>query len=67
MPARYLVGERDLVLQFRSMDRVLKHMPQWMPQLRGQTVLPGIGHWIQREATTEVNQALLEFIAGLPA
>lgn len=67
VPARYLVGERDLVLQFRSMDRVLKHMPQWMPQLRGQTVLPGIGHWIQREATTEVNQALLEFIAGLPA
>jgi pimeloyl-ACP methyl ester carboxylesterase len=28
-------------------------------------LLPGAGHWIQQERPAQVNQLLLEFLAGL--
>ena len=36
-----------------------------MPKLREKVVLPGAGHWTQKEHPTEVNGLLLEFLAGL--
>ena len=36
-----------------------------LPNLRKKVLLPGAGHWIQQERSTEVNQLLIEFLAGL--
>jgi pimeloyl-ACP methyl ester carboxylesterase len=40
-------------------------MEETMPNLRKKAVLPGAGHWIQQERPAEVNQGLMEFLAGL--
>lgn len=34
-----------------------------VPNLRGKILIDGAGHWIQQERPTEVNQALLQFLA----
>jgi pimeloyl-ACP methyl ester carboxylesterase len=36
-----------------------------LPDLRGSHILPGSGHWVQQERPQEVNNLLLEFLAGL--
>lgn len=37
----------------------------WLEDHRGTTVVDGAGHWVQQEASAEVNAALLDFLAGL--
>jgi pimeloyl-ACP methyl ester carboxylesterase len=36
-----------------------------MPNLTKAVVLEGCGHWTQQERPSEVNELLLEFLAGL--
>jgi pimeloyl-ACP methyl ester carboxylesterase len=36
-----------------------------MTDLRGVTILPGIGHWTQQEAPAATNEALLSFLKSL--
>ena len=43
-------------------DRLLEDA---MPNLKKKVLLPGAGHWIQQERPTEVNELLMEFLAGL--
>lgn len=66
VPALYMIGERDLVLRFRGMDKLLPALPQFVPQLRESTVLAGCGHWTQQERPAEVNEAMLRFLRSLP-
>jgi pimeloyl-ACP methyl ester carboxylesterase len=40
-------------------------MEKTMPELRKKVLLPGAGHWIQRERPTEVNQLIVEFLTSL--
>ena len=40
-------------------------MEETVPNLRQKVLLPGAGHWIQQERPFEVNQLLIEFLAGL--
>ena len=37
-----------------------------IPNLRGQVLIPGCGHWTQQERPETVNQILLEFLEQLP-
>jgi pimeloyl-ACP methyl ester carboxylesterase len=60
-PALFIGGERDPVLRM-SPPQV---MDGWVDDLRATIVLPGAGHWIQQERPTEVNDALLSFLAGV--
>ncbi|MCE9672283.1 alpha/beta hydrolase [Myxococcus stipitatus] len=62
-PALFLVGEKDPGRAFAPVDL----MKPLVPNLREVRVLPGAGHWIQQERADEVNAALLEFLASLPA
>ena len=64
-PALYMVGEHDLLLRFRGMDRLVPNLERFVPGLRARHVLPGCGHWIQRERPQEVNAALLDLLASL--
>jgi pimeloyl-ACP methyl ester carboxylesterase len=67
VPALYVAGDRDLVVRFPGMDRLLANLTDFVPQLRGKLMLPGCGHWTQQERAAEVNEAMLDFLRGLPA
>ena len=61
VPALYVAGDRDLVVAFRGMDRVISNLTPFGPNLRGTVMLPGCGHWTQQERSREVNDALIDF------
>jgi pimeloyl-ACP methyl ester carboxylesterase len=62
IPALFMAGEKDFVIG-RSTGEMLKSaMLTQVPKLKDAIVLPGIGHWIQQEASDEVNRHILEFI-----
>ena len=65
VPALYVAGDRDLVVAFRGMDRLLPALKQLVPQLRDPIMLSGCGHWTQQERAADVNAAMLAFLASL--
>jgi len=62
VPALYVAGDRDLVLAFRGMDRLLPALKHVVPELRQTLILPACGHWTQQERPGEVNAAMLNFL-----
>jgi pimeloyl-ACP methyl ester carboxylesterase len=62
VPALYIVGDRDVVLAFQGMDKVIADLPQSVPLLQQTILLPGCGHWTQQERPEEVNSAILGFL-----
>ena len=64
MPALYLAGDRDLVLNFPGAHEQLPGMREYIPQLRGTVLLPGCGHWTQQERPAEVSEAMIGFLRG---
>jgi pimeloyl-ACP methyl ester carboxylesterase len=62
VPALYIAGDRDLVLGFRGMDRLLPALKDFVPRLRETVILPGCGHWTQQERPAEVNAAMRQFL-----
>ena len=67
VPALYVAGDRDMVTALRGMDRLLGSLDRIAPRLHRRLMLPGCGHWTQQERPDEVNGALLDFLAQLPA
>jgi pimeloyl-ACP methyl ester carboxylesterase len=67
VPALYVAGDRDMVVNFPGMNQLLANLPRLVPGLRKQVMLPGCGHWTQQERPAEVNAALLDFMRALPA
>jgi len=65
VPALYIAGDRDLVVTFPGMKERLAKLPDIVPQLRGQVMLEGCGHWTQQERASEVNAAMIEFLKSL--
>jgi pimeloyl-ACP methyl ester carboxylesterase len=65
VPALYMAGDRDLIMAFPSMDRVVANLANNVPQLRGKVILPGCGHWTQQERASEVNAAMMDFLRQL--
>lgn len=61
IPAAFVAGSKDPVLLMSPPDA----MTQWIPDLRGITIVPGAGHWVQQERPDEVNASLLGFLASL--
>jgi len=62
VPALYIAGDRDPVVRFPGMDKLIPNLPLFVPQLRKTIMLPDCGHWTQQERPDEVNAALLEFL-----
>jgi pimeloyl-ACP methyl ester carboxylesterase len=62
VPALYIAGDRDPVMQFPGMDRHIADLAKFVPQLRGTIMLPGCGHLTQRERPAEVNAAIIDFL-----
>ena len=64
-PALYIAGDRDPVVAFPGMDRLIPNLAGFVPQLRATLMLPGCGHWTQQERAAEVNAALIDFLRRL--
>ena len=62
MPVTFIAGADDPVLAFTPMRSM---GPPHLADLRGMTVIPGAGHWVQQESPAAVNAALIEFLGGL--
>jgi pimeloyl-ACP methyl ester carboxylesterase len=60
-PALFITGSRDPVSSFLPAEA----MDRWVTDLREKVVLDGAGHWIQQERPSEVNEALLRFLASV--
>ena len=65
VPALYIAGDRDLVVAFPGMDKLIPNLANFVPELRGTIMLPGCGHWTQQERAAEVNAAMVDFLRRL--
>ena len=63
MPSCHIGGDRDLVLRMSA--GAVERMAAELPGFRGQSLLPGVGHWTQQEAPEAFNAALLAFLSSL--
>ena len=64
-PALYVGGDRDVVVQWPGIRDYIGVMQMFVPNLTKAVILEGCGHWTQQERAAEVNDLLLEFLAGL--
>jgi pimeloyl-ACP methyl ester carboxylesterase len=67
-PSLFAAGDRDPVISWFGLESVsfaaLRNGS--MPNLTKAVMLEGCGHWTQQERPAEVNQELVQFLAGLP-
>jgi pimeloyl-ACP methyl ester carboxylesterase len=64
-PALYIAGDRDLVVAFPGIDKLIPNLSKFVPQLRQTIMLAGCGHWTQQERAHEVNTAIIDFLRAL--
>jgi pimeloyl-ACP methyl ester carboxylesterase len=64
-PSLFIGGDRDDVMKFPASVAAMARFERTLPGLRGCHVLPGAGHWVQRERAAQVNALLLDFLRGL--
>ena len=62
-PSHFMIGSLDPMNVLLAVP--LANLEQNAPNLRGNVVLEGAGHWLPIERPKEVNAALLDFLAGL--
>jgi pimeloyl-ACP methyl ester carboxylesterase len=63
MPSYFITGDLDVV---RMMDPTgPERMRNTLPDYRGETIIPGAGHWVQQETPAAFNAALLGFLGTL--
>lgn len=62
-PTLYIGGEDDAVVEFAraGVDNLEKNVPN----LWKKVLLPGVGHWTEQEAPSEVNRLVIEFLKQL--
>ncbi len=59
-PALFAAGDRDGVILMAAEQ--LKAMPERVPNLLINELIPGAGHWTQQEAPERVNELIVEFL-----
>jgi pimeloyl-ACP methyl ester carboxylesterase len=65
VPALYVAGDRDLVLNFPGARQMLPRLREFAPRLREPVLLDGCGHWTQQERPDEVSKAMIGFLREL--
>jgi pimeloyl-ACP methyl ester carboxylesterase len=66
-PALFIAGSADPVIALGSGASALQALETTVPGLTRKLLIDGAGHFIQQERPQLVNEALLEFLAELPA
>jgi pimeloyl-ACP methyl ester carboxylesterase len=64
-PTTFIAGDRDVVIRGATADQLTATMSRVATDLRGVTLIPSAGHWVQQERPEETNGALLRFLGGL--
>ncbi len=62
----FIAGEKDSVIRGATAEQLTTSMRTVATDLRGVTLFPGAGHWVQQERPAETNAALIEFLKALP-
>ena len=65
-PALFLAGDKDIVIAGASREQLTRLMSAAASDLRGVTLVPGAGHWVQQERPEETSAAIMEFLKALP-
>jgi len=65
IPSAFVAGAADMVIAGADESALRAMMTPVMSDLREVTLLPGIGHWVQQEAASETNDAILRFLGSL--
>lgn len=63
VPALFVGGSKDGPTLWGA--PAIARFPQTLPRLHRSIILEGCGHWTQQEQPAEVDEALLDFLAGL--
>ncbi|MBM3770853.1 MAG: alpha/beta hydrolase [Acidimicrobiia bacterium] len=61
-PVLFVAGARDGVIRGASAEQLTQSMRPVAKDLRGVTVVPDTGHWVQQERPDETNAALIRFL-----
>ena len=64
-PACFIGGTKDAVRHFVPGGDFYADPGVACDDFRGTTLIPGVGHWVQQEASAETNAALEAFLDGL--
>ena len=64
-PVHFIAGSQDGVIGRANEEQLRASMGRVATDLRGVTLIPGAGHWVQQEKAAETNAALLAFLASL--
>lgn len=62
VPALYIGGSRDIVLQFPGMRNLVEAMPALVPKSDPPTIFEDVGHFIQMEKPVEVATLTADFL-----
>lgn len=62
VPARTIVGDRDLTVEMPGMREIFDAQPEWLPQGMPTIWLEGTGHFAQMEAPGIVSRHILDFL-----
>jgi pimeloyl-ACP methyl ester carboxylesterase len=65
VPAAFIAGDRDVVVL--ANPDIVANFPNEVPDLRGNSIIPGCGHWTQQERPEETNRFLLDFLTDVTA
>jgi pimeloyl-ACP methyl ester carboxylesterase len=66
-PALFIAGSEDPVIAVGSGAGAVQALAAAVPGLRRKLLIDGAGHFIQQERPQLVNEAIVEFLGGLPA
>jgi len=64
-PVTFIAGEQDVVIRGATAAALQTSIGRVATDLRGVTIVPAVGHWVQQESPQAVNAALLAFLRGL--
>ncbi|CAN5400791.1 alpha/beta hydrolase [soil metagenome] len=62
-PTIFIAGEKDGVLKIAAEE--YEALERNVPNLTKKVLIPGAGHWIQQERSSEVNELLISFVREL--
>lgn len=63
VPSLFIGGDRDVATIWAQ--EAITRAPEALSDLRGTTIVPNCGHWLQQEQPRTVNAALLDFLHEL--
>ncbi len=64
-PVLFVAGAKDMVIGGAKEPMLRAMMGAAVPDLRGVTLIPDVGHWVQQELPEQTNAAIVEFLASL--